>query len=127
MKIESASTAALDPVRVENTGAGNMANSQVSTQRASRSSTVESPARKNLQKETRSTEEIKKDLAAINEQLKTADSSLQFAVDDKSDELVVRIVDRDSGKVIRQIPPESIVRLRESLKELSGLFVKEKV
>jgi uncharacterized FlaG/YvyC family protein len=39
----------------------------------------------------------------------------------------VRIVDRDSGEVIRQIPPESIVRLRDSMKDMSGLFVEKKI
>jgi flagellar protein FlaG len=123
MKIESASKVPLDPVRIGSTGVGSLAISQTSTKR---DNAVE-PSRKVLQKEARSSEEIQKDVDAINDQLKTANSSLQFTVDDKSKELVVRIVDRDSGRVIRQIPPESIVRLRESMKELSGLLVEEKI
>jgi flagellar protein FlaG len=124
MKIESASTAAFDPVRLENTGVGSMAISQRSTRQGN---AVESSSQKGVQKKTRSTEEISKDLDAINRQLNEANSSLQFSVDDKSQELVVRIVDRDSGKVIRQIPPESIVRLRESMKAMAGLLIEKKV
>ena len=63
----------------------------------------------------------------INEQLKSSNSSLQFIVDDKSNDVIVRIIDRDSGEVIRQIPPESIVRLRDSMKDMSGLFVEKKI
>jgi len=123
MKIESTSTVPVDPVRIESTGVGSVAIPQAST---NRSGVVEQP-RKVLQKETRSAEEIHKDLAMINEQLKSLNSSIQFSVDDKANEVIVRIVDRDTGEVIRQIPPESIVRLRESLKEMSGLFVEKKV
>jgi flagellar protein FlaG len=124
MKIESASTAAFDPVRLEKTGVGAVAISQAATRRGN---AVELSPQKDLQKKTRSTEDIKKDLDAVNKKLDEANSSLQFSVDDKSQELVVRIVDRDSGKVIRQIPPESIVRLRESMKEMAGLLIEKKV
>lgn len=125
MKIKSANTVSLEPFQLENTGRGSRAGSQASTKRGS---AVEPSSPKSLQKETRSTEEIKKDLDAINAQLKIASSSIQFSIDDTSKEVVVRIVERDSGKVIRQIPPESILRLRESMKqEMSGLFVEEKI
>jgi len=63
----------------------------------------------------------------INEQLKSSNSSIQFSIDDKSNEIIVRIVDRDTGEVIRQIPPESIVRLRDSMRDMSGLFVEKKI
>ena len=123
MKIDSAGTAALDPVRLENAGVGTVATPRSSN---NRSSAAEQP-RKVLQKQTRSAEEIHKDVKAINEQLKSLDTSIRFSVDEKADEVVVRIVDKDSGEVIRQIPPESMVRLRESMKDLSGLFVEKKV
>ena len=123
MKIESTSTVPVDPVRIESTGVVSVVISQAST---NRDNGVEQP-RKVLQKETRSAEEIHKDLEMINEQLKSSNSSIQFSVDDKSNDVIVRIVDRDSGEVIRQIPPESIVRLRDSMKDMSGLFVEKKI
>jgi len=123
MKIESTSTVPVDPVRIESPGVVSVVISQAST---NRDNGVEHP-RKVLQKETRSAEEIHKDLEMINEQLKSSNSSIQFSVDDKSNDVIVRIVDRDSGEVIRQIPPESIVRLRDSMKDMSGLFVEKKI
>lgn len=123
MKIESTSTVPVDPVRIESPGVVSVVISQAST---NRDNGVEQP-RKVLQKETRSAEEIHKDLEMINEQLKSSNSSIQFSVDDKSNDVIVRIVDRDSGEVIRQIPPESIVRLRDSMKDMSGLFVEKKI
>jgi flagellar protein FlaG len=124
MKVETLSTATFNPVGLENSGAGSIAISQGSTMQAH---SVESSSQKDLQKKTRSTDEINKELDAINEKLNMSNSSLQFNVDETSQELVVRVVDRDSGKVIRQIPPESIVRLRASLKEMTGLLIEKKV
>jgi len=123
MKIESTSTVPVDVVRMESTGVGSVANAQAST---NRDRAVQLP-HKSLQKETRSAEQIHKDLDVINEQLKSLNTSIQFSIDDASDEVVVRIVDKESGEVIRQIPPESIVRLRDSLKDMSGLIVEKKV
>ena len=123
MKIESVSTASVDSFRIESAGVGSVAISQASTNRVN---AVEQP-RKIFQKETRSAEEIHKDLEMINEQLKSSNSSIQFSIDDKSNEIIVRIVDRDTGEVIRQIPPESIVRPRDSMRDMSGLFVEKKI
>jgi flagellar protein FlaG len=124
MKVENLNKAAFNPVGLENTGTGSIAISQVSTTQAH---AVEPSPQKDLQKKTRSAEQISKELDAINEKLNSTNSSLQFSVDDNSQELVVKVVDRDSGKVIRQIPPESIVRLRASLKEMTGLLIEKKV
>jgi len=121
MKIDSASTVPVDPFRIENAGVGSVAISQAPT-----APKTEAPA-KSLQKETRSAEEIRKDLNAINEQLKTMNRSIQFSIDDKSNEVVVKIVDRDTGEVVRQIPPESVVKLRDSMADMAGLIVEKKV
>ena len=53
--------------------------------------------------------------------------SLNFKFEDKSGGLVVQVMNKDTGDVIRQIPPESLVRLREKLRELRGSLVDDKV
>lgn len=121
MKINNISTVPVDPVRIENTGVGSVAIAQASTTRGRE---VETP-RKSVQKETRSAEEIQKDVSVINDQLKTLNRAVQFSIDDKSKTVVARIVDTETGEVIRQIPPENIVRLRDN--DMTGLIVGKKV
>ncbi|MCU7906853.1 MAG: flagellar protein FlaG [Candidatus Thiodiazotropha sp. (ex Epidulcina cf. delphinae)] len=43
---------------------------------------------------------------------------LQFDVDDESGRTVVRVIDKDSGDVIRQIPSEEVLALARHMKEL---------
>jgi len=43
---------------------------------------------------------------------------LQFDVDDQSGRTVVRVIDKDSGDVIRQIPSEEILAMARHMKEL---------
>ncbi len=49
--------------------------------------------------------------------------SVRFERDSSSEELVVKIVDQDTDEVIRQIPPEELLKLSKNLKELSGNIV----
>lgn len=123
MKIESTSSIQIDPVRIERIGVELKAITQTST---SQKREVTQPHNV-LQKETRSAEEIRKDLDVINNQLKIMNRSIQFSVDDDTHDIVVSLVDKESGKVIRQLPPESVLRLREHMAEVSGLIVEEEV
>lgn len=123
MKIESISTVPVNPVRIGNTGLGSEAIAQASTDRDRE---ITEP-RKTLQKEKPSAEEVKKDLDAINTQLKLMNRSIQFSIDEGSHDVVVRLIDKESGEVIKQLPPESILRLRERMAEMSGLMVEEQL
>ncbi len=52
---------------------------------------------------------------------------LSFSLHDKTGDLVVRVLDKDTGEVIRQIPPEEMLRLREKLEQLTGVLLNGKV
>jgi flagellar protein FlaG len=53
-------------------------------------------------------------------------STLTFKMDESSHRIVVTIIDKDTGEVIRQIPPESVLKQAEALKDLSGLLFDQK-
>jgi len=52
---------------------------------------------------------------------------LQFVVDHSSNEVLVKVIDRDTDKVIKVIPPEELQRLHRNLKEAIGLLFNEMV
>ncbi|MCU7827758.1 MAG: flagellar protein FlaG [Candidatus Thiodiazotropha sp. (ex Myrtea sp. 'scaly one' KF741663)] len=64
----------------------------------------------------------KEDVKAAVEQMKdfaqVMSRQLQFDVDDDSGKTVVRVLDKDSGDVIRQIPSEEVLSLARHMKEL---------
>jgi flagellar protein FlaG len=49
--------------------------------------------------------------------------SVTFVVDQDSGESFIQVVDRHSGEVLRQIPPEEARRLASALKEVLGHVV----
>lgn len=58
----------------------------------------------------------------IRTQMQTLQRNLNFSVDDSTGEVVVQVLDGDSGKVVRQIPSEEILRLAERLDEMRSLL-----
>ncbi|MGE6531805.1 flagellar protein FlaG [Pseudomonas sp. NPDC077382] len=60
-------------------------------------------------------------------QVQSIQRDLNFSVDDSTGDVVVQIIDGDSGKVVRQIPSEEILRLTERLDEMRSLMFEAKV
>ena len=60
----------------------------------------------------------------INDRLVTHTNQAQvvFQVDAGSGDVVIQVVDKESDEVIRQIPPEEVVALRERMAEMRGLL-----
>jgi flagellar protein FlaG len=52
--------------------------------------------------------------------------SLDFTVNDRFKELVVVISDRRSGETIKEIPSKDLMKLRERINDLIGMFIDEK-
>jgi flagellar protein FlaG len=59
-------------------------------------------------------------------QVQNVQRDLSFSVDDSTGDLVVQVVDGESGKVVRQIPSEEILRLAERLDEMRSLLFEAK-
>ncbi len=73
------------------------------------------------------TEEARPDSVAllerINELTEDGAYSVRFEKNRDLNEIVVKVVDADSGDVIRQIPPEELLGLTKRLNELRGAIV----
>ena len=61
------------------------------------------------------TEEIQRFLSDIK-------VSVSFEIYDNTGELVVKVINSDTKEVIRQIPPEELLKFRDKLEELRGVL-----
>jgi len=64
---------------------------------------------------------------AIQEEVGVGDIRLNYSINQPTGEVVVTVIDGQTGKVIRQIPPEELLALAESMKEFEGIFFNKKV
>ncbi len=51
---------------------------------------------------------------------------LDFEVHEETGELIVRVFNRETGKLIREVPPEDLLELHEKLAELRGVLFDQK-
>lgn len=72
-----------------------------------------------------SEKEVKEAAHQVQEFVKTMSSDLLFSVDEDSGSFVVKVVDRATQEVIRQIPSEEMLALSKALERLQGLLVKQ--
>ena len=74
-----------------------------------------------------SNDQLKQSVDDINKVLTSFSISVQFQVDPDYKDLIVRIVDQDSGKLIRQMPTEDVVRMSKAMDNLKGLLFSQAV
>ena len=74
-----------------------------------------------------SANDLKSTVDEVNSHLTSRDVALRFRIDQESQEVVVSVVDQDSNEVIREIPPEEVVRMRARIKEMAGLLLEKTV
>lgn len=79
------------------------------------------------QQQQASREQVEK---AVEEMKKTVESSsannLQFSIDEETGKTVIKVVDKQTGETIRQIPAEEIIALAKSLDKLQGMLLRQK-
>ena len=64
------------------------------------------------------------DIAKVSQ---TFNKKLQFIVDQNSNEVIVKVIDKATDKVIKVLPPEELQRLHRKLKETIGFLFNEMV
>jgi flagellar protein FlaG len=77
-------------------------------------------------KETEKAATQEKQLPRMNrlaEHLAGLNSELSISMDKGSKKMIIKIVNSQTKEVIRQIPPEELIRLAETLQEINGSLV----
>ncbi len=76
---------------------------------------MQSPDRAELEAATKS----------VRDFVEPINSNLEFNVDHDTGEMVVKVIDRASGEVIRQMPSEEMLAVAKALDSIKGLFIKQ--
>ena len=79
-----------------------------------------------LAQPTTTEEAVRQSAQKINAFLKQSSTGIEFKVDGHSDQVVVRVVDNETGKVIRQIPSEEMLAISQALDRVAGLLLNQK-
>jgi flagellar protein FlaG len=63
----------------------------------------------------------------LNKTLEAFDTHVSLSLDEKSHQTIIKVVDNETGKVVRQIPNEQLMRISERINELLGVIYDEKM
>jgi flagellar protein FlaG len=62
--------------------------------------------------------EVEKALKNLREYAGWGNFNIGFSIDDQTGSLIIKIIDRDTGEMLRQIPTDQILALRSHLQEM---------
>ncbi len=120
----------IDPVRMdprrnmdlERVQSGSLKQLQLNVQR-----TVEESSRKQEEDNvdlSKTMESLRKTFEKLSRFFKT---EAQFTIERELNMIIIKIKDRETGEIVRQIPPEVAVKIAKNLQELIGILFDEKV
>ena len=72
-------------------------------------------------------QELRRAASDIQKVSLTFNHKLQFVVDQLSNEVIVKLIDKETDKVIKVLPPEELQRLHRKLRETIGFLFNEQV
>jgi flagellar protein FlaG len=72
-----------------------------------------------------SKQDVQDAIDQLNKAATLYDSQLQFSVDKDTDIQVIKVIDKQSQKIIRQIPSEDIVRIAKAIDDFKGMLLKD--
>lgn len=72
--------------------------------------------------------ELQSSVDNINKALKQADKNLVFSIDQESNRTVIKVVDAETGDVIREIPSKEALAISQAIEQIQqqGLLLKQK-
>lgn len=71
-------------------------------------------------------DEVSSAVKKLNETLPQSAQSLEFEIDEESKDLVVKIIDRDTKEVVRQMPTKEALEMAKSIDKMVGRLLDQR-
>ena len=72
-------------------------------------------------------EVLKKGIEEINQNIRIFNTKLSFYIDEPTGRTVIKVSDRETDEVIREIPPIEFLKIAAKLNEILGIIIDQKV
>lgn len=78
------------------------------------------------QKEAASEQQIRKAISRANDKMKKTRTRCEFSYHEETKRVSIKVLDRETEEVIREIPPEETLEMVEKMVELAGILFDER-
>ncbi len=65
-------------------------------------------------------------LEKMSKTIELFNKRLKFTIDEESKRIVVKVIDTETNKIVREIPPEEVLRFVAKLHKFLGIFIDKK-
>lgn len=72
-------------------------------------------------------ESLKKMIADMNKKIRNTNAEAVFGVHEKTNRIMIKILDKDTKEVLKEFPPEKTLDMIASIWEMAGILVDEKL
>jgi len=101
-------------------------NTKMEEERLSRKSIEPNPkADKEKNSEEPSAKAVKSAVHKMNDYVERFSTKVGFSINEENDEITIIVMDKDTGKVIRQIPAKEVLELNRKMEEIAGIIFDE--
>lgn len=85
------------------------------------------PPSRDVKQETASDEQVQQLAHEMRQYAHSVERDLKFNVDDESGRLIITVIDPETDKIVRQIPPEETLHILRNMERGSGTLFDNKV
>jgi len=101
-------------------------NSKLEDERLSQKTVEPKKAERDTKTDPPKKEDVKKMVAELSHYVEKFSTRISFNVDPEKNEPTIIVKDKESRKVIREIPPKDMVMLNQKMEELLGIIFDER-
>lgn len=83
-------------------------------------------AKTDVKKDMRDNRDLKEAVDLANKALFKNNTHLKFQIHEKTKEVMVKIINDESGEVVKEIPPEKMLDMVAKLWEVAGILIDER-
>lgn len=73
-----------------------------------------------------SSDQLNAAVKAANDFVSMINDSVQFSIDDATGKTIIKVIDKSTEEVLRQIPSEEMLAIAKALDDIKGLLVRQK-
>jgi flagellar protein FlaG len=84
-------------------------------------------ASKSLEQQQERVEALQERVAELNDHMQNFNRSLQFTVDESSGDTVIKVIDSETDELVRQIPSQTLLDIRNAVDKYRGVLLEIKV
>ncbi len=112
----------IDISRLKSSGASAAAPIDASTHLEQRKNADTLEEKKAPASEQMTSRDVKEVLESFQDLSKTIQTKLNFAIHEENNEIVIKVIDKESNKLIRQFPSDEMLNLQDKMRDMAGFL-----